>query len=383
MTLRSPVHPWLACLTLSACMAASPSEIQPVPATLTEDRTPAGSPIGSAPVGAGSVAEVVAWGETDPVPNDRDAADDIAIWANPDDPAGSLIIGTNKKGQDGLFVYDLAGREIQAVDHGPMNNVDLRDGFVLGDEEIPIVAATAIDNRSLELFRIDPESRGLDPIAGGSLQTGIRSAGVCLYLDDTRTVFAFLTAGSGAIEQWRLFDMGGGTVGGELVRELKVDSRTEGCVADDDRGHLYVSEEATGIWRFDASPSSGTEGELVVPVAEDELVPDVEGLALARAEGTTLLLASSQGDDRIVVYGLDSGRPSLVGSFRVVSDEHIDEVTHTDGVEVSTAPLGTGPFVGGVLVVQDDKNNEPDGSRSTQNFKIVPWTAVQDALRME
>jgi len=39
--------------------------------------------------------------------------DDPAIWINPEDPAGSLITGTDKKRDGALMVYDLAGR----IDH--------------------------------------------------------------------------------------------------------------------------------------------------------------------------------------------------------------------------------------------------------------------------
>src|SRR5688572_22724947 len=40
-------------------------------------------------------------------------ADDPAIWVHPRDRARSLVIGTAKNG--GLRVYDLAGREVQAI----------------------------------------------------------------------------------------------------------------------------------------------------------------------------------------------------------------------------------------------------------------------------
>ncbi len=51
-------------------------------------------------------------------------ADDPCIWIDPTDPAESTIIGTDKG--RGLNVYDLAGREIQHLPHGGINNVDIR-----------------------------------------------------------------------------------------------------------------------------------------------------------------------------------------------------------------------------------------------------------------
>src|SRR3954452_24501788 len=70
-------------------------------------------------------------GQTDPVPHGGDAADDPAIWAHPDDPAKSLILGTDKQG--GLHVYDLDGGNLQTVADGALpNNVDVVYGFRLG-----------------------------------------------------------------------------------------------------------------------------------------------------------------------------------------------------------------------------------------------------------
>ena len=67
--------------------------------------------------------------ETDPVPHGKDAADDPAIWVHPADPTQSIIIGIDKKG--GLAVYNLAGRQLQYLAGGRINNVDLRYHFPL------------------------------------------------------------------------------------------------------------------------------------------------------------------------------------------------------------------------------------------------------------
>jgi hypothetical protein len=53
---------------------------------------------------------------TEPVPSGGDAADDPAIWVHPDDPARSLVLGTDKKG--GLHAYSLDGRQRQLVSPG-------------------------------------------------------------------------------------------------------------------------------------------------------------------------------------------------------------------------------------------------------------------------
>ena len=78
-------------------------------------------------------AIVTAKGETNPVGTSAaDAADDPAIWRNPDEPAASLIVATDKKA--GLYVYGLDGKVRDFQPDGRLNNVDLitaPDGSVL------------------------------------------------------------------------------------------------------------------------------------------------------------------------------------------------------------------------------------------------------------
>ena len=67
------------------------------------------APIALALTASGSATDVIsvtptAKVATEPVPSTGDAADDPAIWIHPDDPARSLVLGTDKKGlaiQDG------------------------------------------------------------------------------------------------------------------------------------------------------------------------------------------------------------------------------------------------------------------------------------------
>ena len=95
-----------------------------------------------------------------------DAADDPAIWADPANPANSLIIGTDKKA--GLNLYDMQGRVIQHLPDGKMNNVDLREGFMLGGQPIVLVTASDRTSKAVAIYRLDPEVRRLINIADGA-----------------------------------------------------------------------------------------------------------------------------------------------------------------------------------------------------------------------
>jgi 3-phytase len=319
---------------------------------------------------AAAAASITAVVETEPVPHPDDAADDAAIWVNEQDPARSTVIGTDKEG--GIAVYDLDGRELQYLPDGLPNNVDLRDGFRLGDDEVTLVTAGDRSDDSIAIYRVDPRNGRLVDVAAEGLQVGIPTYGSCMYRSAaTDRFYYFVNSEQGHVEQWELRAQRGGTVGARLVRELSVDSQTEGCVADDELGRLYVGEESEGIWRFGAEPGDGTRGEPVDTTGPDgHLTADVEGLAIAAgpdAEG--YLVASSQGSGSYVLYER-GGDNAFVGAFAIGAGDGIDGTSDTDGIEVTTAALGP-QFPDGLLVVQDGDN---DGQN--QNFKLVDWGDV-------
>ena len=345
--------------------------------------TPSDGSVGARPSQEPDGPVAIQWTvETEPVPDGRDAADDPAIWVDPEDPTRSVIIGTNKKGTDGLLVYDLSGAQLQATGDAAMNNVDLRADVSIGGRDRILVVASTVDERTLEVFELDPQTRTLAPLRGGSIETGIRGAGVCLHRAAGGAIHAFVTRGNGLVQQWRLVGSDDGGVEGEFMREMTFDSRVEGCVADDAAGHVFVSEEAVGIWRVSADSEAPEDRELIDAADNGgRLTPDVEGLAIAAyPDGRRFLIASSQGDDRFVVYRLDGSSAVVhLGDFQVLGLNG-DDVTHTDGVEVTTQPLAPAPFGGGMLVVQDDENEDPGGPELGQNFKLVPWTLVEEHL---
>jgi len=313
--------------------------------------------------------------ETQPVPHAGDAADDPAIWVHPSDPSLSTIIGADKDG--GLAVYDLSGRELQYLAVGEVNNVDLRDGFPLSGGEVALVAASHRTRNSIAVFRVAPDTRRLVNAAARTITTGVQPYGFCLYHSRvTGRFYAFVTSDQGDVEQWELFDDGAGRVDGRRVRSLSVGSDAEGCVADDELGHLYVAEEAVGVWKYSAEPSAGPGRSLVDRTGPGgRLAADVEGLAIAATgAGQGYLIASSQGSDRFVMYRREGSNP-YVQTFALVSSGGVDEVTDTDGIEVATAPLGSA-FPRGVFVAQDDQNDS-----GNQNFKLTPWERILAAAR--
>ncbi|AZF31914.1 3-phytase [Pseudomonas sp. R4-35-07] len=328
------------------------------------------TPVPAAPV----LPQVGALRQTEPVSRQGDAADDPAIWIHPHTPAKSRVLGTNKK--QGLLAYDLNGKLLQELAVGRLNNVDVRPNFKLGAQTVDLAVASNRDRNSLSLFSIDRQSGELQ--AAGEVPTPLKEIyGICLFQPASGELYAIANGKDGTFLQYRL-SAPAGRVQGELVRQFKVDSQPEGCVADDQRQRLFLGEEDVGVWAVDARADQPATLASVIKVGA-QLHADVEGLALYQSPARGYLVVSSQGNDSYLV--LDAEPPFAVrGAFRVGLNAAagIDGASETDGLEATAVNLG-GPWSQGMLVVQDGRKRMPE---QAQNFKFVPWDEVTRALKL-
>ena len=332
--------------------------------------------------GASAIVAVTPTVETTFAGSYGDAADDPAIWANSADPAQSLVIATDKKA--GLYVYDMQGKVVQFLADGKMNNVDLREDFELGGEKVVLVTASNRTDKSIATYRLDTRKRELVDVADGVQPTGLGDPyGLCMYrdADDGRT-YVFINGDDTRKRQWELVATRNGRVQAKLVRDMSFDSQTEGCVADDASGALYVNEEDIGLWRLSAKPDGGDAKTIVERIADNPAVKDdYEGLGIYDlGDGRGYLVVSSQGNDSYAVYRRE-GKQEYLGSFAVVADplRGIDGISETDGLEVTSRNLGPG-FEHGAMIAQDGRNVMPV---ENQNYKYVPWSSIARALNLE
>ena len=363
-----------------AAAACSPGTV--VRCALTDLMTPEPGPQ------TADTRTVTAATETAPVPDACDAADDPAVWVNESDPEASLIVATNKL--RGLVVYGLDGEVVSASDVGRVNNVDLRDGVDVGGEETIVVAATNRTTWTIDVLALDPGTGDLAPLLDAPISPDFDEDpyGLCLYRSAVDgDLYVFANDQGGAVEQWRL-DPGDAGLTGTRVRSWAVGSQTEGCVADDANGWLFIGEEEVGIWRYRAEPGLSTAERAAVDrvgvggPAGGHLASNVEGLSIyappGGGPGDGFLVASSQGNHTYVVY--DRAPPHAYrGTFRIGEAGAVDGVEDTDGLHVVSAPLGP-RYPLGLLVVQDGVNLAPDGEQANQNLKLVSWRDVLDAL---
>jgi 3-phytase len=320
-----------------------------------------------------STAETVSVGTAN-----ADAADDPAIWVDPQDRSRVVIFGTDKKA--GLYAYGLDGQVLQHLDGGMPNNVDLRDGFVVDGRPQVLVATSdrSAARFGISLFLMDPETLQTRP--WGVIPVDLTEPyGLCVG----RSADDFIIIIDGTDGQVRQLAVTVGPDGAPQAREQKryaVGSQVEGCVIDDVTGNVYIGEEAKGVWRYSIDPARGAERLQIGVAPSDVLAPDVEGLTLMRDGPRTWLMASSQGDSAFAVWRVD-GSPAYQGRFSVVESGGIDAVTGTDGIAAMEGPIG--PFASGLVVVQDDLDEAPGVTGERQNFKLVEWRAIAEALGLD
>ena len=268
------------------------------------------------------------------------------------------------------------GKERGSSLTGRYNNVTL----FAGEHGIVVIASDRTDpvNSKLALFLLDPATGSLASLASVPSGAG-EGYGVCVApapriamvgAPDAMTAYAAIK--DGTVRQISITHKDG-KVEHKAGASWKLKTQIEGCVVDPATGALYVGEEDVGIWKID--PARPEAAPVLFAAADSkQLVPDVEGLALATREGvSSLLVASSQGDNAYAVF--DTATGTLMGRFRI-NGGALDGTSETDGIELAVGDYGSG-FEQGVFIAQDG-----DNGGGTQNFKLVSWAAILAALRL-
>lgn len=305
--------------------------------------------------------------ETAPMVGVGDRADDPAIWVSDSSEQASLILGTNK--DEGLHVYALDGTELQFLDVGAINNVDIRGRYAVASND---------EAGSLSWFVIT--RKGAAPVlhVGDTPVQKNEPYGVCLGQDENGLVAA-ITYKDGLVEFWRADQSKDADISATLESTLQLPSQLEGCAFDETQDLIFIGEEAFGIYAY-AYRDASAELQIVDSIAANNgLVADVEGVSVYYEPNGGYIIASAQEADRFVVYDrLPPHAPRGIFTVSESEDGNIDDVSHTDGLDVVSASLPGYP--NGLLVVQDDGN---PSSGVDQNFKLVDWSAIKAALNLE
>ena len=305
--------------------------------------------------------EVTANVETEPVFAGDDAADDMCVLENFNNPESSLIISSDKK--YGIIVYDLEGVKLYDYEVGRINNVDILPSRSFQNKYI--VAGTNRTYNSIDIYLFNSKGELENLILRKEIPSLKDVYGVTFYRDDFNT-YLFISDKKGNVEQW---SYNNDEVNSEIkfVRKLKFSSLVEGLVADESKGKIYIGQERKGIWELNAFPSFDSQKKLIFKKSKN-FKPDFEGLTLRDdGNGEGYLIASVQGSNGYLIID----RKSLYAKifFRIIDGDKIDGTTETDGIDVTS--IKTSKFPNGFFIAQDDDN---DGLN--QNFKLVDWNKI-------
>lgn len=224
----------------------------------------------------------------------------------------------------------------------------------------------------------------LKNISGGTqpLPTDYEPYGSCTYRSSkTDRQYLFVNNKKAEYLQYELSATANGTLQTSLVRSFTGGSggQVEGCVADEAAGYIFLGEEPSGIWRYEAEPDVSNKGFQFAKVGDDGLHADVEGLTLVPAKNGTggYIMVSSQGISAYLVY--ERAPPHQhVQTFTIVDDEvnGVDHVTNTDGLTAVGNRLNA-DFPFGLIVTHDDANELAAGGTSAEaSFKLVSLVDV-------
>ena len=315
------------------------------------------------PINLGSLLykEVIANVETEPVFAGDDAADDMCVLENFNNPEKSLIISSDKK--YGIIVYDLDGVKLYDYEVGRINNVDILPSRSIQNKYI--VAGTNRTYNSIDIYSFNSKGELENLILRKEIPSLKDVYGVTFYRDEFNT-YLFISDKKGNVEQW---SYNNDEVNSEVkfLRKLRFSSLVEGLVADESKGKIYMGQERKGIWELNASPKLEEDKKLIFK-KNKYFKPDFEGLTIRDdGDGKGYLITSVQGSNGYLIIDRNSLKAKMF--FRIIDGNKIDGTTETDGIDVSS--IKTSKFPNGFFIAQDDDN---DGLN--QNFKLVDWNKI-------
>lgn len=293
--------------------------------------------------------------------------DDPAIWVHPTNHTNSLIIGTDKNEDGGLFVFDLNGKVIPEKTVSGLkrpNNVDLLQGVVFNEDTIDIVVTGERMTHNMRVFTLpdmQPIDNGGIPMYEGEEELEYRDLmGVALYhrKEDSK-VFVFMGRKTGPTEnylwQYELSMDSLGIIQAEVVRKFgrfSGEKEIEAIAVDAELGYVYYSDETVGIRKYYADPVKGNE-ELAF-FGQNDFKEDHEGISIYKTgDSTGFLIISDQQDNAFNIYRRE-GDNGQAHQHSLVKKVYVSTM-ESDGSEVTSVALSNGYPKGLFVAMSDDK----------------------------
>jgi 3-phytase len=295
---------------------------------------------------------------TETLPHDTD---DPAIWIHPIDASKSIIIGTDKDSDGGLYAFDLNGKIITKSEALKRpNNVDIAYGLVINGQKTDVAVTTERESNTIRVFSL-PDLKPIDnggiPVFEGELERD--PMGIALYTRASdHAIFAIVgrkTGSSGTyLWQYQLTDTGNGIAGANVVRKFGQYSgkkEIEAIAVDNELGVVYYCDEQFGIRKYNADPAKNDNSELAL-FGQGNFKSDNEGIAIYKKTATTgYILVSNQQANTFMVYPREgvNGNPNEFPLLAEIPTSTIE----CDGADVTSLNLG-GQFQKGMFVAMSN-----------------------------
>lgn len=278
--------------------------------------------------------------------------DDPAIWINPDDASKSIIVGTDKLTDGGLYAFDLEGKIINKVTGlGRPNNVDIGYGLSLNGKLVDFAAVTERDTDKVRIYSL-PELKEIGEFSvfdGEELRSPM---GISVYKNpESKEVYVIVGRKTGPSDkylwQYKLSDSAG-KIKAEVVRKFGQFSglkEIESIAVDAELGLIYYSDEMYGVHVYHADPTKGDQEILLF--GKGDFKRDIEGISIyPTAPGKGYILISNQQADTFNVYLRENPAKGKIAEIPFSTSE-------SDGSEVTAVALGE-RFPKGVFVAMSN-----------------------------
>lgn len=325
-----------------------------------------------APVRKDAIKPVVV---TQPTPHDTD---DPAIWIHPTDPAKSLVIGTDKDSDGGLYAYNLEGKIITKSESLKRpNNVDIAYGLNIGGIKTDIAVTTERETNKIRIFSL-PDLKPIDnggiPVFEGEVEKD--PMGVALYTRPSdKAIFAIVGRKTGPsrsyLWQYLLSDSGKGNVSARVVRKFGSFSgkkEIEAIAVDNELGYVYYCDEQVGIKKYMADPALNNNTEIAF-FGQKDFKADHEGIAIYKSTATTgYILVSNQQANTFMVYPREgaNGNPNEYPLLAEIPTSTIE----CDGADVTNINLGP-KFSNGMFVAMSNG----------MTFHFYDWRTIEILIK--
>ena len=303
--------------------------------------------------------------------------DDPAIWIHPTNPQESLVIGTDKDTDGGLYVFNLQGKIIKKSETIKRpNNVDIAYGLQIDGVLTDIAVTTERETNKIRIFSL-PDLKPLDnggiPVFEGELERD--PMGIAIYTRPSdKAVFAIVGRKSGPsgsyLWQYELKGASNAKVEATLVRKFGAYSgkkEIEAIAVDNELGAVYYCDEQFGIRKYKADPALNDNQELAL-FGQKDFKSDHEGMAIYKSSATTgYILVSNQQVNSFMVYPREgsNGNPNDYQLLAEIPTSTIE----CDGADVTAINLGQ-PFDKGLFVAMSNG----------KTFHFYDWKIIQEAI---